>query len=549
MRKVLIVNLTRFGDLLQTSPTIAGLHAQGDTHVTVVVERNFADVCEGIPGIDRVWPLDLDALGRLLLAEDLRAAYHAVSREIAALRAERFDLALNFSSSRMSAVLLRLIGVPDTRGWSMSDDGHRLITHPWSRLFSASCLTRRHAAFNLVDHYRRVAGVRDGPLRLRFTVQPAMRRRLGERLAEAGLGEGDPLVALQLGASRAIRRWPPRHLIAVGRRLAAAGLRLVLCGGAGDRPAADEIATALGSAVIDLCGRTTVAELAAVLERSDVLVTGDTGPMHLAVAVGTPVVALFFGPALPVDTGPYAADQLCLHAPVPCAPCDHAVRCGNPFCHDVLDPEAVGEAVLARRAGDWAGLEALARRWRQIAWYRTVFDAEGLFDLVALGGEVMPERARLRRAYRALWKAEFDGTPAGAVPGPPLRADAAALAALAGIAARAAEQARRVERLTTSGAPLEVLEHEARLLEDLDAAIQRHGAIHEAAAQLVELHRFEKENLVGDDVPTLARATRLELETLERRAHTLAALLLHHPSAGLPATAAREGTGSHAGFA
>lgn len=548
MRKVLVVNLTRFGDLLQTSPTIAGLKAQGDTHVTVVVERNFAEVCDGIPGIDRVWPIDLDALGRLLLADDLRAAYHTVAREIAALRAERFDLALNYSSSRMSAVLLRLIGVPDTRGWSMSDDGHRLITHPWSRLFSASCLTRRHAAFNLVDHYRRVAGVRDGPCGLRFTVEPAVRHRMLDRLRETGLREGDALIAFQLGASRAIRRWPPRHLIAVGGRLGAAGLRLVLCGGAGDRGVADEVAAALGPEVIDLCGRTSVAELAAVLERADVLLTGDTGPMHLAVAVGTPVVALFFGPALPVDTGPYAADQLCLHAPVPCAPCDHAVTCHNPFCHDVLDPEAVGEAVLARRAGDWPALEDLARRWPQIAWYRTVFDREGLFDLVALGAGILPERERMRRAYRVLWKAEFDGTTPGRVPGPPLPADAAALAGLAGLAARAAAQARRVERLATTDVPVEVLEHEARRLEDLDAAIRRYGAIHEAAAQLVELHRFEKENLLGDDVPALARATRLQLETLERRARCLAALV-GEPSAAVPAVAAQEGAGSDAGLA
>ena len=545
MRRVLIVNLTRFGDLLQTSPTIAGLHATGDTEITVVVDRNFAEVCEGIPGIDRIWPIDLDGLGRLLLAEDLRAAYHAVAQEVGALRSQRFDLALNYSSSRMSAVLLRLIGVPDTRGWSMSDEGHRLITHPWSRLFSASCLTRRYAAFNLVDHYLRVAGLPAGPQRLHFVVPAPARRRMAERLAAHGVAPDEGLIAIQLGASRAIRRWPPRQVIALGRRLRATGLRIILCGGTGDRPLAEEVRRALESGAIDLCGQTSVAELGALLERVDLLVTGDTGPMHLAVAVGTPVVALFFGPALPVDTGPYAADQLCLHAPVPCAPCDHAVTCLEPICHDVLDPEAVAQAVLARRAGEWSRLEMLARRWPAIAWYRTVFDADGLFDLLPLGAVHAPDRERMRRAYRALWKAEFDGRPLREVPGPPLAADAEALEALATHAHHAAVQAAQLERLATSGAAVDALEEVASGLEALEETIVRHAAIHEVTAQLVELHRLEKETLCGDDVAALARATRCHLEALQRRAGTLARLV------GIPAaeTLGGEAGGSHADMA
>ena len=110
MRKILIVNLTRFGDLLQTSPTIAGLkEAYPGAAVTVLAERNFAEVCHGLPGVYRVWVLDLDQLGRRLLAGSggaLRAAYHAIEEDILRLRAERFDLALNYSSSRMSAVLM-----------------------------------------------------------------------------------------------------------------------------------------------------------------------------------------------------------------------------------------------------------------------------------------------------------------------------------------------------------------------------------------------------------------------------------------------------------
>src|SRR5207244_8971124 len=142
VKKILVVNLTRFGDLLQTSPTIVGLREQHPgAEIVVLVERNFADVARGLPAVDRVWELDLDGLGRQLLGQTgdgLRAAYGVVDDTVRALRAEHFDLALNYSSSKMSAVLLKLIGAPDTRGWTMSADGHRLISHSWARLFAAT---------------------------------------------------------------------------------------------------------------------------------------------------------------------------------------------------------------------------------------------------------------------------------------------------------------------------------------------------------------------------------------------------------------------------
>src|SRR5262249_14161582 len=150
--RVLIVNLTRFGDLLQSSPAISALKQRTPgAEVTVVADRNFAEVCDAIPGIDRVYRVDLDHLGRLLLAggAELARGYHYVEQIARELRAMRFDLALNFSSSRMTAVFMTLVGAREVRGWSMSADGMRLIRDPWARLFATMCLNRRVAAFNL----------------------------------------------------------------------------------------------------------------------------------------------------------------------------------------------------------------------------------------------------------------------------------------------------------------------------------------------------------------------------------------------------------------
>lgn len=528
-RKILIVNLTRFGDLLQTGPTIQGLKAlHPESEITVVVERNFADVCAGLPGIDRIWPIDMDQLGRLMLVpstDGLRAAYATMAIEVDRLRAEGFDFALNYSSSRMSAIFMRLIGVADTRGWTATSDGFRVIAHEWSRLFSAACLNRRQAPFNLVDYYKRAAGVSAGPRALRWDIPAPARTAATTFLTTAGWDGQRPLIAFQLGASRAVRRWPVANFVAVGQLLARRiGATIVLCGGKGERAFAEEIVAGLGTGVIDACGRTTIAELGGVLACSDVLLTGDTGPMHMAVAVGTPVVALFFGPALPVDTGPYAEDHVCLHAAVPCAPCDHSITCLEPFCRDRLEPAAVAEAVVARRAGDWNAIERAADQWPGMDWYRTTFDAGGFADVQRLGRRPPRRADLLRSAYRALFLQELDGAsvrPSGV----PLPADAVLLREFEALAAEGAALAAEVETLATAGDDLDRLEDAAKRLELLDHQMFRRGAMHDALTLMVQVFRFEKESLENVDVSELATATRVFHETLARRAGRLATML------------------------
>ena len=201
--KILVVNLTRFGDLLQTSPTIMGLkELHPEAELTALVERNFADVCRGLPGVDRVRELDLDALGRTMLGHTtaaFRAAYRVIEDLVAELRAEHFDLALNYSSSRMSAVLLRLVGATDTRGWTMTDDGHRLIAHRWSRLFSASCLVRRSRRRGP----RVPRGARRARGRARRSCAPASAARHGSRRAAARRAAPSRVPPRRAGSRRA----------------------------------------------------------------------------------------------------------------------------------------------------------------------------------------------------------------------------------------------------------------------------------------------------------------------------------------------------------
>ena len=149
----------------------------------------------------------------------LLEAYRYVEQVIGELRAEHFDLALNFSSSRMSAVFMGLLGIPDVRGWSMTPDGLRVIRHPWARLFATMCLNRRVATFNLVDYYCAMTGT-SWPATQRLLLHRRAggggRARRAARPSSASATE-ERVVAMQLGASRAIRQWPEASFVGLGR--------------------------------------------------------------------------------------------------------------------------------------------------------------------------------------------------------------------------------------------------------------------------------------------------------------------------------------------
>lgn len=534
LQRIVIVNLTRLGDLLQTSPTIAGLHAvHPEASITVVAEKNFADVCESIPGVDHVYRVDFDGLGHLLLegSDRILDAYRRVQDVVQELRSERFELALNFSSSRMSAVLLGLLRIEDVRGWEMTTDGHRAIRSPWARLFAASCLNRRVAAFNLVDSYRGVAGCLEAPVDgLAFRIGDPARAAVAARLAEAGVAPDASLVALQLGASREVRQWPIESFASLARALAADGHRVVLLGGGGERPLAERLAASCvdaASPLVDMCGGTSIQELGALLERCRLLVTGDTGPMHMAAATRTPVVGLFFGPALPFDTGPYGSDHVVLHAGVSCAPCEHTVHCLDPFCRRTLTPELIAEIARARLAGDFSRLAALATqagRSGPVRVYRTGFDADGLFACAPLGD--LPPRLddELRDAYRAAWLARLAGRP---LPAPrATRVDGAPFAALAGLARLGGQLASELQQQAARRSPrLEAIERSGREIEVLDRSIAEHGRVHPELALLTQMFAFEKETMAGATLEQLACEYARLYRDLARSADDMLALL------------------------
>jgi hypothetical protein len=246
--------------------------------------------------------------------------------------------------------------------------------------------------------------------------------------------------------------------------------------------------------------------------------------MHMAVAVGTPVVGLFFGPASPFDTGPYAADHVVIHSGAPCAPCDHNVTCLEPFCRDELAPDVVAAVVCARVAGDWTELEALARRLAPARLYRTGFDDGGRFLATALAAPPRRREDALRDAYRASFLHVLEGLP---LPQPgPAALDLSQFTGLTELAREGLTQAGTLAQVARAKQPrIAEIERLGRELEVIDRALKEHGGMHPDTNPLVQMFTFGKENLEGDDVATLAVETARLYRDLARTADCMTALL------------------------
>ncbi|WP_092387163.1 glycosyltransferase family 9 protein [Curtobacterium sp. YR515] len=323
--RVLVVRLDSFGDVLVAGPAVRAV-AAGASHVTMLCGPQGAPAADLLPGVDRVrvWAAPW-------VTETARPIDDALLADFRALVAEEApDEAVVLTSFHQSplpvALLLRLAGVRRVSGASVDHPGSLLDV----RLRPGEDLPEDVPEPERALRIAEAAG---------FRLPSGASRRLGVRLdvappAEvAGLGR---YVVVHPGASVPARAWPEDRHRALVAAYAAQGTAVVVTGSPGERALTARVA---GDTAIDLGGRTTPAELAAVLAGAEVVVVGNTGPAHLAAAVGVPIVSLFspvvpavkWAPDAPLvellgDQGAPCRLSRARACPVPGHPCLSSVR-------------------------------------------------------------------------------------------------------------------------------------------------------------------------------------------------------------------------------
>jgi ADP-heptose:LPS heptosyltransferase len=406
--RVLVVQLARLGDQVQTWPLLRRLRHQDPGLVLELLADSRLTALHPLgPPLDRVWELDLGGLPRLV-DRDLAAAYGQVQRLAADLRARRYELIYNLNFSRLSLLLASLGGSP-VKGYQPLRGGREYLRDPRLALVFALVHARQVNRVHLSDVFRHLAPAAPGEPR-----PPAPVAKSGE-----------PIIALQLATKHPKRTWPVAAFARLANLLVERlGARIWLLGTKEEAAQGERLRTELTPAhrerVVNLQGRTDLKALAERLRQSHVLVSGDTGTLHLAAALGTRTVGMFLGPASCFETGPYGEGHYVFQAEPPCHPCTEAGgECPEPFCQTMISPEAAADLVvfLSLRQSE-AHLAPLSAGVRL---YRSFFDPLGVsyaplgagYRFIDLVGQAY------RRAAASLWGVTW---PAGQFP-PPLGSD------------------------------------------------------------------------------------------------------------------------------
>jgi len=339
---VLCVRLDNMGDVLMTTPALRALkQARPERRLTLLASRSGAALGPFLADIDEVVSYDAPWVKH---AAHERAADLGMVR---LLRRSRFDAAVIFTvysqSPLPAALMCRLAGIPLVLA-HCRENPYGLLSD-WVRETEPG-RGPRHEARRQLDLVER-AGAFNAEPALNFTTQARDRRSLREKLAGRGLAPGAGWMVAHCGASAPSRRYPAGHfgqaLKRIGRR---AGV-VMLTGDASERALTSEVGGMCGAGVpvMDLAGQLSLGELACLIEDAALLLSNNTGPVHLAAALGTPVVDLY---ALtnPQHT-PWRVPHRLLYHDVPCKYCYRSVCPENH--HDCLrgvSPESVCEAVL-----------------------------------------------------------------------------------------------------------------------------------------------------------------------------------------------------------
>lgn len=331
-RRVLVRGPNWLGDLVMAAPAIRAVAgAWPDATVDVALPAAFAPMV----------PLLCPGVGALPL-EGSRGGVRAIRRHAASVREGRYDLAVLLTNSFGTALTMWLAGVPERWGYRRDVRGGLLTRAVRPR-------TARRASAHHADYYAALVDALGMPrpsLDVRARVPDAAREDARVLLEAAGWNGSARLLVCAPGAAYgSAKQWPPPYVARVAMHWIDGGGAVALVGAGDDRMACDAVRQHATAPLIDVTGRTSLVVLAAVLATASRVLANDSGAMHLAAAVGTPVVAVF-GPTRERVTSPLGPHVILTHE-VWCRPCmlrecplDHA-------CMTHVPPERVSAALAS----------------------------------------------------------------------------------------------------------------------------------------------------------------------------------------------------------
>jgi len=326
-KKILIIKPSALGDIVHTLPFLGALHQRfPDSEIHWVVAKGLHRFLEGHPMISKLWVMDKDAWKRI---PRLHRSIPEMVRFGRALAAEDFDVSIDLSGLLRSGLITWAAGAREKLGFSDSDEGSPFF---YNRKIPGG------DSIHAIDRYLKLAALMGCDIsRVEHPMPPF------PEVVPLFFSLPENYCIIAPSAGKEANRWPADRF---GKLAAGLPMKSVIISNRADAPIVNEVVGASTGRAISMAGRTGLKELITLISGARFFISNDTGPMHIAAALGIPVFALF-GPANPVRTGPYGTLHTVIHKDLDCSPCYRQKPCSHWSCMEELSVAEVRASILS----------------------------------------------------------------------------------------------------------------------------------------------------------------------------------------------------------
>ncbi len=340
MKKILVINLARFGDILQSIPMIHGLKSKyPESFIAFMVNKEFIEVSKLVPFVDEIIALDFRIIQNSLLGNkpSFQEGFRYLKILFREIKEKDFADVINLTPHDIGVLSSYLSGDAESF-WSQISD--------WSMYYLNITRHWKTLEFHLADLYKKIAGLSPDKNTPGMNITDESKVFAQSFLQSEGINNKKKIIGFHPGASGEEKQWPIEYFCNL-ENLISLDIRvpIVLFGSKADKQHAEFLKKNIKGHVVDAIGKTNPMELAALMSKMTLLVTNDTGPMHVAAACKTKILSLHMGKEKCHSTGPYGEGHICLQPKLNCHPCKSPENCSTRTCRIKITSDAAYEMV------------------------------------------------------------------------------------------------------------------------------------------------------------------------------------------------------------
>ena len=397
MKNIIILNLTRMGDLIQSTALFKKIkQIYPESRVKLIISKEFAEIAPFLPYVDEIKPIDVTGLSEILKANNFDLTIDvlkALGDMFDGILQVNYDLAVNLSHDEFSVYFLYILNSLKNIGISVNREGTIISNDEMIAYIFSAVKNRKVSVLNLVDLYERTIKTNKTQYKQHVNKIYLDTKKIDEEhngnkefevLKKYGIEERDNIVSFAIGASTELKKWRYDYFAELAKMFLNGDIKtkVVLLGANYDVKAGGFIESIVANErLINLTGKTSVSDLVYVVRRSNLLITHDTGTMHIGVAVGTKLIVIYTGNVGFLETGPYAENRLLVIPDIGCFPCDFNLKCLNPVCQGLIKPEYIYDMSLMLLKNEIGYTEKLYKyKNTGIVPYLSRFDSKKFID-------------------------------------------------------------------------------------------------------------------------------------------------------------------------